>query len=1019
MKAEPALRVVCAVAFVSLIAVAGRADAATRYVRQGAVGANNGMNWTDAYTSLQQALVDAIAGDQIWVAVGTYKPSSPGGRASTFQLRNNITIYGGFRGLAGDEGINNATTRPPDPAPGTANPATDSILSGDLNGNDGPNFADYADNTYHLTTGTSTNATAVLDGFTIRGGNSSGAPDQRGGGLFNDGGSPTIRNCAFLANLAGNDGGGAHEINGTATSYSNCLFQGNSALGGGAVVINKSSSPSFQNCQFIANSSTFNLGGGGAIRCRTDNPLPSKPVFSGCTFMGNTAANYGGAMFLDIDAQPLCQGCTFSGNTGVLGGAVCADNCPGLFVNCRFLGNSASNSGGANYNRAGAHPSFVNCLFTGNSTGGGSVSDNDGSFPSFLNCTVSGNSAAANRAAIQSDTGSSVTIKNTIMWGDTPAEIALFGGTISVTYSAIQGGYAGVGNNAVNPRFIDADGPDNTIGTLDDNLRLAPFSRCIDAGRNDLVPADAADLDGDTNTAEPTPFDLDGSPRFADSSHVCDTGVPGAGFTQAVDMGAYEHDGAWATPGVIYVNSPSSGANNGTSWADCYTSLSTALSAAGDLVAACPGTPLQIWIASCGCNPPYVPGLSRSSTYNLVKNVGIYGGFVGNETSLSQRLPGARTTISGDIGVTGTFTDNNYHVFKSDAGIDSSAVLDGIAVVAGYADGTGVDSMGGGLHNLGSPRIVNCSFSSNSAVTGGAIYTATGSPIISKSLFHSNSANVGGAVYADGPLSLVNTTLRNNLATTSGGAVLVATASQLRMTNCVLSGNQAQFGAGYYQAVVGASATISNCTFNENRQTYLNCGSCGGVGIWINGGTMALNNSILWGNRGLGVTNQINQIFSASGSITANRNCIQGYSGLSGAGNFGGDPRFRDADGPNNFAGDPDDDLRLVSTSPCIDRGDETLIPPDIADLNNDADLTMPTPFDLDGNPRRYDVPDIADTGVGTAPLVDIGAYEFSAGDAYVCIGGKCLGDLNHDGNVDGLDTQLFVNALLSGMPCP
>jgi len=51
------------------------------------------------------------------------------------------------------------------------------------------------------------------------------------------------------------------------------------------------------------------------------------------------------------------------------------------------------------------------------------------------------------------------------------------------------------------------------------------------------VPADTADLDGDGNTTERTPYDLDGKPRFVDDLFTPDTGVPGS---PVVDMGAYE-----------------------------------------------------------------------------------------------------------------------------------------------------------------------------------------------------------------------------------------------------------------------------------------------------------------------------------------------------------------------------------------------------------------------------------------------------------------------------------------------
>ena len=47
------------------------------YVNQGVTGgSHNGDSWADAYTDLQSALSDAVSGDQIWVAAGTYKPTN-------------------------------------------------------------------------------------------------------------------------------------------------------------------------------------------------------------------------------------------------------------------------------------------------------------------------------------------------------------------------------------------------------------------------------------------------------------------------------------------------------------------------------------------------------------------------------------------------------------------------------------------------------------------------------------------------------------------------------------------------------------------------------------------------------------------------------------------------------------------------------------------------------------------------------------------------------------------------------
>ena len=86
------------------------------------------------------------------------------------------------------------------------------------------------------------------------------------------------------------------------------------------------------------------------------------------------------------------------------------------------------------------------------------------------------------------------------------------------------------------------------------------------------------------------------------------------------------------------------------------------------------------------------------------------------------------------------------------------------------------------------------------------------------------------------------------------------------------------------------------------------------------------------------------------------------------------------AAGPDGIRGTSDDNLRLRAVSPCVDAGRNGGLLADRADLDLDGDTSELLPFDLDGNPRRVDDPNVPDTGSGVPPLTDLGAFERQAG---------------------------------------
>jgi hypothetical protein len=491
---------------------------ATRYVNATRPDdSGDGLTWGTAHKYLQTALVAAQSGDQIWVAQGTYKPTtSPTDRSASFIMKENVKIYGGFT-----SGQANLTDR-------NSNPATNNtMLSGDINNDNA-----LSGNSYHVVFNNENGLTAaaVLDGFTVTGGNADGnsSPSNEGGGMYTSAGSPTLSNCSFRANNAFFFGGGIYNKNNSRPTLTNCSFQDNSVAVFGGAICNNSSSPILENCTFLNNSA----GNGGAL----SNQIDSSPTLTNCLFQSNTASN-GGGMANYSRSTPSLTNCSFIENSATnfdegRGGGMnnSSDTRPSL-TNCSFLRNAARFGGGM-YND-GADAMLTNCSFQGNSSvlqGGGMF--NQSSSLNISNCSFQGNTATSSGGggmynASSSITASTLTLTNCVLFGNggqhTINNISVGSRitTVTATYTLFEASetdYTGSNNltTTVNP-FASTS-----------STELSPCSPAIDAGNAAAYSGPATDLAG--------------NPRQV----------------RNIDMGAYEYQGTIPPPYTATFNGSTS-----------------------------------------------------------------------------------------------------------------------------------------------------------------------------------------------------------------------------------------------------------------------------------------------------------------------------------------------------------------------------------------------------------------------------------------------------------------------------
>lgn len=295
---------------VAITCLFGNALAKTFYVKENATG--TGSSWADASGNLVQILNQAVAGDEIWVAQGTYLPvqctnCSEADRQKSFIVPDGVKLLGGFAGK--ESRLSKRNWR--------KNPTT-------LSGNIGQ--ANHADNSYTVVQTIDVSDKTIIDGFIISHGNANAnaEPGNRfrsGGGWYNDGSgygkrsNPFIMNCVFIENQALEgagifNNGDAGEANPTLAS---CIFTDNTATYGGGAIFNNGrtgkSIPALNNCQFVNNKASF--GAGVFNACPMDDVEPN---IDHCSFVNNKAKRGSGLFYLGLSYKPSLRTNRFLNN---------------------------------------------------------------------------------------------------------------------------------------------------------------------------------------------------------------------------------------------------------------------------------------------------------------------------------------------------------------------------------------------------------------------------------------------------------------------------------------------------------------------------------------------------------------------------------------------------------------------------------------------------------------------------------------------------------------------------------
>jgi hypothetical protein len=510
-------RILCILCIIGVAFTAGAQTTSPniRYVMETAAGDSTGSDWANASADLQKMIDLSGAGDQVWVAAGTYLPlytasntnntndslpsncllrptstdlhpsSTPCPRTTpspynSFVMKAGVKLYGGFSASDPETDINQRATYTY--APGITQMTHKSILSGENGNSTSGHVIHVVIFAGEMIAGQDT---ARLDGFTVTGGYAgSSAPGEHntfvnnieiektcGGGIIINFGKGNNESSVVIVNdsIAGNQ----------------CDFAGsnNPASGGGVFIAN--GKPSFSST--IISENTARTDGGGISN-------GGSSTFTNMLVSGNSATSGGGIYNSNSSISSSSSKSTYtnilvSGNKAVTGGGIYNSNIAATFTNILVSGNSATTGGGI-YD--------LGVLASSNTT--------------YINATIAGNYGSG---LTNIRNNNNLKLYNTIIWGNSNPGNGITDAPLegNIQNSLIQGFTPRAGDlnnldNTVDPLFVNPVDP-SLVPTTEGDYRLQGISPVIDKGNSALYTSGI-------------PVDLNGNPRII---HIIDLGA--------------------------------------------------------------------------------------------------------------------------------------------------------------------------------------------------------------------------------------------------------------------------------------------------------------------------------------------------------------------------------------------------------------------------------------------------------------------------------------------------------------